>query len=424
MKNISLVLIALTFMIGISSTSCGGGKGTKVAVDTVQVRTIIETVSASGKVQPEEEVKVGSDISGEIVELYVKEGDSVTKGQLLLVINADVYTSEYDRMQASLNQVKANLASAKSRKEQVYAQYLQAEENYNRSKKLKDKNAISDIEWTTAQTNFNVAKANLKSAEEDINASTYNVQSMNASLKAASTNLGRTKIYAPVSGIISKLSMKKGEKVVGTATMQGTEILRISNLSLMQVIVDVNENDIVKISLGDTTTVEVDAYINKKFKGVVTSIANSPKTSSSAITTDEVTNFEVKIRILPQSYEDLLSKTNGSPFRPGMSATVDIETDIAKNVVTVPIQSVTARKDTTITNDDVYNEFVFVVNENKVKMLKVKTGSQDNKYIQVIEGIKKGDVVVEAPYEAIAKKLKDGDDINIVNKKSLYKVEN
>jgi HlyD family secretion protein len=424
MKNRLLLLpFAFTLFTVLSlAVSCGGGGGTtKVSIDTADTRNIIETVSASGKIQPETEVKIASDVSGEIVELYVEEGDSVKKGQLLMEINPDVYKSEYERMVASLNQTKANLASAQARQIQQEAQLLLAENNYNMNKSLHDKKAISETEWNTINTNYKVAQSNVLAAKQEVTAMGYSVQSMAASLKSAQTSLSRTKIYSPMDGIVSMLNVKKGERVVGTATMAGTEMMRIADLSIMEVNVEVNENDIVKVDLGDTTLIEVDAYLNRKFKGIVTSIANSPKTSSTSISTDEVTNFEVKIRISVDSYKDLLSKHSGSPFRPGMSATVDVITGNINNAISVPIQSVTAKKDTLVSSGgDDYKEYVFVLDDKKVKMVLVTTGIQDNKYIQVLSGITKGQVVVEGPYEAISRKLEDGTKVKVVDKKSLY----
>ncbi len=421
-KLVYTLFIAISFSSLATLTSCGGrgGGSNKVTIDTVATRNIIETVSASGKIQPETEVKIASDVSGEIVELYVEEGDSVKKGQLLIEINPDVYQSEYERMQATLSQTKANLASAEARKSQQEAQLLQAQLTYDMNKKLHDKKAISDNEWNQINTNFEIAKSNLQAAEKEVTAMNYSVQSVAASLKAARTNLSRTRIYSPMSGIVSMLNVKKGERVVGTATMAGTEMMRIADLAIMEVNVEVNENDIVKVDLGDTTLVEVDAYLNRKFKGVVTSIANSPKTSTATISTDEVTNFEVKIRILNSSYQDLLTKNSGSPFRPGMSATVDIITGNINNAISVPIQSVTAKKDTLSGSGNDFKEYVFVVEDKKVKMILVTTGIQDNKYIQILSGVSAGQMVVEGPYEAISRKLEDGSTVKVVDKKSLY----
>lgn len=423
MKKLVYTLFFASTLTGIALfTSCGGAGGgtTKVTIDTAATRNIIETVSASGKIQPETEVKIASDVSGEIVELYVEEGDSVKKGQLLIEINPDVYQSEFERMQATLSQTKANLASAEARKAQQDAQLLQAQLTYDMNKKLHDKKAISDNEWNQINTNYQIAKSNLQAAEKEVTAMTYSVQSVAASLKAARTNLSRTRIYSPMNGIVSMLNVKKGERVVGTATMAGTEMMRIADLGIMEVNVEVNENDIVKVVLGDTAMVEVDAYLNRKFKGVVTSIANSPKTSTAAISTDEVTNFEVKIRILNSSYQDLVTKGSASPFRPGMSATVDVITGNINGAISVPIQSVTAKKDTLSGSGNDFKEYVFVVEDKKVKMVLVTTGIQDNKYIQILSGVAAGQIVVEGPYEAISKKLEEGSTVKIVDKKSLY----
>ena len=368
MKKILYALpFALSFVVLTFSSSCGGkGGSTKVTTDTVDTRNIIETVSASGKIQPETEVKIASDVSGEIVELYVQEGDSVKRGQLLMEINPDVYKSEYERLVASVSQTKANLASSQARQTQQEAQLMLAENNYNMNKTLHDKKAISETEWNTINTNYKVAQSNLLAAKQEVTAMGYSVQSMNASLKSAQTNLKRTKIYSPMHGIVSKLNVKKGERVVGTATMAGTEMMRIADLNVMEVNVEVNENDIVKVDLGDTALIEVDAYLNRKFEGIVTSIANSPKTSATTISTDEVTNFEVKIRISRNSYEDLLTTKNVSPFRPGMSATVDVITGSFNNAISVPIQSVTAKKDTLAAAGNDFKEYVFVLNGKKV----------------------------------------------------------
>jgi len=404
--------------------SCGGGGRTvSVSVDTVSVRTITESVSASGKIQPEVEVKISSDVSGEIVELYVQEGDSVKQGQLLMVINPDLYESEFERMEAVLNQTKANLSSAKEQKEQAYQQYLLAEQNYKRNEPLFKKGAISQTEWDQIATNYKVAKSQLNASDESILAAEYTVKSTQASLNAARDNLRRTKIFAPMEGVVSMLAVEKGERVVGTAQMQGTEMLRIANLSVMEVNVEVNENDIVKVDLGDTAYIQVDAYLSRKFVGVVTSIANSPKTSVNAVATDEVTNFEVKIRILQGSYEDMLKDTKASPFRPGMSATVDINTERVKDAVSIPIQSVTARQDS-LSKDagDDMAEYVFVLNaDNKVTLTKVKTGVQDNRYIEIKEGVTNGQVVVEGPYNTISKTLQDGMKVRVTTKEDMFK---
>lgn len=425
----------------------GESKTEKIAVEKTEKRTIIETVSASGKIQPEVEVKISPDVSGEVVELYVKEGDKVKKGDLLAKINPDIYVSNLDRMVATLNAQKASQSNAKARLAQVRAQFINAEATFRRNETLYKENVISQSEYDAAKAAYDVAREEVSAAEESFRAAQYTVSSYQASVKEASDNLKKTSIFAPVDGTISSLSIEKGERVVGTSQFAGTEIMRIANLSEMEVSVSVNENDIVRVNLGDTALVEVDAYLNRKFKGIVTEIANSA--SVSGLTTDQVTNFDVKIRILRDSYEDLIpeDKPNLSPFRPGMSATVDIQTETQYEVLSVPIQSVTTREDTlkkkekkkeaegqvrqegdmevVVLKDEKASadlvEYVFVYHDGKVEMRKVKSGIQDNTYIQILEGLKEGDEVVSAPYTAITRKLKDGMKVSKVDKKELFK---
>jgi HlyD family secretion protein len=440
--------IALIILLAVGKKMGWIGKSNivKVATEKVEKRTIIETVSASGKIQPEVEVKISPDVSGEVVELYIKEGDKVKKGDLLAKINPDIYVSSLDRMIATLNAQKASQSNANARLAQVKAQYINAQLSYDRNDALFKQGAISQSEMDAAQSAYEVAKQEVTAAQESFKASEYTVRSYQASVKEASDNLKKTTIYAPVDGTISKLSIEKGERVVGTSQFAGTEIMRIANLSEMEVSVSVNENDIVRVGLGDTALVEVDAYLNRKFKGIVTEIANSANVTGTS--TDQVTNFDVKIRILRESYEDLIpkDKPNLSPFRPGMSATVDIQTETVFNVFSVPIQSVTTRQDTTEKTEkkvgddqqttvkegdqeiikvkdkkaDLVDEYVFVYNDGKVIMRKVKAGIQDNMYIQILEGLKDGDEVVSAPYTAITRKLKDGDKVDKVDKKDLF----
>lgn len=424
-KLLLFVPIAILLIVyGLSSCGEGGGRKILVTVDTVRVRNIVETVSASGKIQPEVEVKISSDVSGQIVELFVKEGDSVKQGQLLLIINPDLYESEFERVSAVVNQTKANVASAKSQLEQAKAQFIQAEANWKRNKDLYERKVISKSEWEQIDTQYEVAKSQYEAAKQSVTAAEFTLASAQASQKSARDNLSRTKIYSPMSGIVSKLAVEKGERVVGTAQMQGTEMLRIANLREMEVVVDVNENDIVKVDLGDTAYVEVDAYLNRKFTGVVRQIANSPKTTLNAVATDEVTNFEVKISILRESYKDLETGKSISPFRPGMSATVDIVTNRKNNVLSVPIQAVTTRKDTlnsTAETTKKYKEYVFVISENKAIQTEIETGIQDNKHIEVLKGLSEGMIIAEGPYNAISKTLSDGAKVRISDKQSLYK---
>jgi HlyD family secretion protein len=454
MKKIIWTIIAgVIFLVVVMMLKNGGSKATKIATEKATKRNIVESVSANGKIQPEVEVKISSDVSGEIVELLVKEGDQVKKGDLLCKINPLIYESNSSRMVATLNETKANLSNARARLEQIKANFVNVEASFQRNEKLFKQGVISQADFDAAKASYEGAKADVKGAEDNVQASEYNVKSTEASLKEANDNLAKTNIYSPVNGTVSKLNKEKGERVVGTAQMEGTEIMRLANLNEMEVSVEVNENDIVRVHNGDTSNIEVDAYLGRKFKGVVTEIANSANTTG--VTAEQVTNFVVKIRILQESYKDLADANQGiAPFRPGMSATVDVQTKKASNVMTVPIQSVTTRSDSTEYNEknkqrggDGENEdivvknandktqdanaelikieecvFVFNAADNKVKLVKVKTGIQDNNYIEVISGIKEGDEVVSAPYSAIAKDLKDNAVVNKVDKSELFTV--
>ena len=413
---------------------------TKVATEKVTKRTIVEVVSANGKIAPESEVKLSPDVSGEIIELYVKEGDLVKSGQLLAKINPEIYLSNYDRTVAALNTSQANLANSKAQLAQINSQFINAKSSFERNEKLHNQKAISDAEFETSKANFDVAQAQVEAAEQSIKAAAFNVKSAEAGVKESKENLSKTSIYAPVGGTISKLNLEKGERVAGASQFgSGTEILRIANLQTMEVKVSVNENDIVRVTLNDTAFLEVDAYQNRKFKGIVTEISTSANTVG--VSADQVTNFDVKIRILPSSYKDLIAadKPNDSPFRPGMSATVDIRTESVENVLTLPIQAVTTRADTTMAapkvegkdqakqgdenvkkKAEVVQEYVFLYDKGVAKMLKVKTGIQDNTYIQITEGLKDGQEIITAPYRAVSKKLKEGDKVSKVDPKDLY----
>lgn len=413
----AIMLISIGLGMG-----CGGGHAIMVSADTVAVRDIFETVSASGKINPELEVKVSSDVSGEIVELHVAEGDSVKKGDLLMVINPDLYQSEFERNEALLQQTQANLASAKARFSQAKAQFIQAEAAFKRNQSLFQKEAISRMEFEQSETQYLVAQSEMEASKQSIAAAEFTVESTRAALTAARKNLARTRILAPMSGIVSKLAVEQGERVVGTAQMTGTEMLRIANLANMEVTVEVNENDIVKLHLMDTAFIEVDAYNNRKFTGVVTAIANSPKSGQVQMSTDEVTNFEVKIRILASSYEDLLAEDpkKTSPFRPGMSATVDIRTRRAMGAISVPIGAVTARKDTANPSAPL-KEYVFLVDGEVAKQVEVTTGLQDSRFIELLSGVEAGQVIVDGPYAEVSRNLKDGTQIRVVAKDMLYR---
>jgi HlyD family secretion protein len=413
---------------------------TKVSTEKVTKRTIVEVVSANGKITPEFEVKLSPDVSGEVIELFVKEGDQIRSGQLLAKINPEIYLSNYDRTIAGLNTAQANLANAKARLAQVKSQFINAKSSFERNEKLHEQKTISDAEFETSRANYEVALAEVEAAEESVKAMAFNVKSAEAGVKESKENLSKTSIYAPVAGTVSKLNIEKGERVAGASQFgSGSEILRIANLQTMEVNVSVNENDIVRVTLNDTAFVEVDAYQNRKFKGIVTEISTSANTVG--VSADQVTNFDVKIRILPESYKDLIAadKPNDSPFRPGMSANVDIRTESVVNVLTLPIQAVTTRADSAQTavkadskegntenTDDtkkkieVVQEYVFAYDNGIARMLKVKTGIQDNTFIQIIEGLKEGQEIITAPYRAVSKKLKDGDKVKKVDVKDLY----
>lgn len=408
----SVTLIALLIILSKKGVIGNKDEGKEVETSSVATSTIIETVSATGKIQPEIEVKIASMVSGEIIQLPIKEGQVVRKGDLLVKINPDLYTS-------GLNRAEANLSGTKSGLSQADASFNEAKASYERNKVLFQKGIISKADWDKSTANFEVAKSTKQSAY-------YNVKSASATVNEAKDNLGRTVIYAPADGTVSVLNVELGERVLGTQQMAGTEILRVANLNNMEVEVDVNENDIVKIKVGDEANVEVDAYLKKEFKGVVTSIANS---ASSTLTADQVTNFKVKVRILKESYQDLLEgkPVTYSPFRPGMTATVDIITKTKKNVLAVPISSVVVKSDTaavkeikvedpaedkkTAPKSDKKFECVFVKVGNKAKIRVIKTGIQDDTNIEVLTGLKKGDVVITGPYTTVSKELNSGDKV-------------
>jgi len=398
---IALTVAAATGKLGKSET------GKKVITQKVGRATIMETVTGSGKIQPEKEVKISSDVSGEIIALPVKEGQSVKKGDLLVKINPDLYQSGLKRARAAVQNARANLSQAEAR-------LLSAEQDYKRNKQLFAKGIISKADFDKAETNYKVALATK-------NAAMFSVNSALANLNEAQDNLSRTTIYAPISGTISKLNVEMGERVVGTKQMTGTEIMRIANLNNMEAVVDINENDIVKIKVGDSANIDVDAYLNERFKGVITEIANSA--DSNLGSGDQITNFKVKIRVLESSYKHLLKDKpkNYSPFRPGMTASTDIITNIKKDVIAVPISAVTVRSDTIgntkyskhekTTGNTKKFEVVFVNDHGKAKLKAVKTGIQDDSNIEIISGLKEGDEIITGPYNLVSKKLKSGDKI-------------
>ena len=431
--------ILLVLLIVLAVTKKKGTAEIKVTTELVQKRTIVEKVSANGKIQPETDVKISPYISGEVVDLYVQEGDEVTKGDLLAKIDPEFYISNYERSEAALQMQKANLANSKARLAQAKAQFVKSEEDYKRSKQLFDQNVISQSDYDAATSAFEVAKQEVSAAKESVKAAEFSVSSNKATLREAQESLTRTSIYAPNDGTVSRLSVEKGERVMGASQFSaGTEIMRIANLERMIVNVEVNENDIVRVSLNDTCLIEVDAYLNKEFKGIVTEMATSANVIG--VSADQVTNFEVKILILEDSYKDLIKDNSiiKSPFRPGMSATVDIQTETVNNVLTVPIQAVTTRSDTTgkgqqedvedddkdeiiVDEDKESLEVVFLFKDGKAEMQTVKTGIQDNMYIEIVEGLEDEQEIIVGPYRAVSKKLKNGDDVKKVDKKDLFK---
>lgn len=424
---LGIIIAVVVLLVVLSKKGIIGNRDKGVEVETAAVSqiTIVETVSATGKIQPEIEVKISSEVSGEIIALPVKEGQVVKKGDLLVKINPDLYTSGLNRSVSNLSGTKAGLSQAD-------ATFKEAKANYDRNKTLYDKGIISKSDWDKAIAAFEGAKANKESAY-------YNVQSASATVKESRDNLGRTIIYAPADGTISSLGVELGERVLGTQQMTGTEILRVANLNNMEVEVDVNENDIVKINIGDSTNIQVDAYLKKEFQGIVTSISNS---ASSATTADQVTNFKVKVRILKESYQDLIigKPVTYSPFRPGMTATVDIITTRKEKIIGVPISAVVVKSDTTATKkydvkdevtedkkvvakSDKKYECVFVKIGDKAKIRIIKTGIQDDTNIEVVSGLKKGDVVIIGPYATVSKDLNSGDKVVLSSDSDKKKTE-
>lgn len=440
--GIALAVLLLVAVVGKKKGWIGKGDVLELAIEKSAKRSLVETVTASGKINPQTEVKLSSEVSGEVIQLNVHEGDSVKKGKLMAVINPAIYEAIVTQTSASVNQLKANLSSAKASVIQAKAAYDQAKRNYDRNNQLHNDKVISDAEFESAKLSFDQANANYETAKEQVNAAGFSVSSGEAQLKQANDNLKKTTIYAPIDGIVSLVNVKLGERVVGTAQMAGTEIIRIADLNNMQAEVDVNENDVLRISLGDTADIEVDAYVKKKFRGVVTQVSYSSTSSTQAvISTSQATNFTVKIKLLKESYADLIKPELGKlfPFRPGMSATVDIKTAAKENVLTVPIQSVTTREEKDLKDKDEdyaktakakktdasdkkeVKEIVFVVENGKVVAKPVTTGIQDASYIEITAGVNEGESIVKAPFKLISKTLKNGDAVKVVDEKDLFK---
>jgi HlyD family secretion protein len=441
---ISLVLIFILVKVFAS----GKDKGEKVSVEKVAKRTVIETVTASGQIYPEVEVKISPDISGEIVELNVEEGDSVKKGQVLAKIFADLYALQRDEASSQVNQSQATVANSEAALDALNATLNQAKQAYERNKTLYDQKVISKAEFEQVEATYRSAQANYNAAQKNILSLKAGVQSAQTGLTRANKDLGRTTLAAPMNGVISSLKVKKGERVAGNSFNVGTEMMTVADMSVIEVRVDVGENDIVKVNIGDSADIEVDAYNNRKFKGTVTKIASSTNSTSQASGgTQDVTNYEVRIRLDSNSYKDLIKRSGDYkkfPFRPGMNASADIKTMRKDNVLAVPITAVNARVKGTdqsladkkkekeasapdqeqetkpAMSDQGLEEVVFVLQkDNTVKKVVVKSGIQDINYIE-ITGLKEGDEVVTGPYTAVSKSLKDGSKVNVVPKEKLF----
>lgn len=426
-------LIVLLIVLKVAGV-IGKPKVTQVAIEKADSRDINESVSASGKIKPHIEVKISPEVSGEVVELPIKEGDVVKKGQLLCRIRPDILKSGYDRAVASYNTQKASVGNSSQMLKQSEATFANQASIYKRSKELYDKKVLTTAEFEQAKANYEGAKASLEASKQNVVGSTYGLAQSQASVKEAQDNLAKTTIYAPVDGVVSKLSIEQGERVLGTQQFAGTEIMTISDLTKMDVNVDVNENDINRIAIGNPAKIEIDAFLGKKFEGQVIEIGSSANVVGT--NADQVTNFTVKVRITAQSYIDLLRKNaaNHSPFRPGLTATVDIQTNHV-NALSVPIQSVTTREEKKNTVDKPKadddgkkkvsdsapaKEYVFVYSAGKVKQVAVTTGIQDDTYIQILSGLKGGEEVVAAPFAAISKTLNDGMVVEKVDKSKLF----
>jgi len=428
----SILLLVILIIVGKRS-----GNETKVAIEKADLHTITETVTASGKIYPETEVKIAPEVSGEIIDLPIQEGDSVHKGDLMVRINPTMYNSMVNQAEASVQQSRATASNSKNMMDQAKSQYDLALATYNRNKKLYDDKVISQLEFEQADASYKSAKASYDAAKASTSGGQYGVQGAEANLSQTRESLRKTTIFAPTAGIISQLNVKKGERVVGTAQMAGTELLTIADMSRIEVRVDVSETDISKVQIGDTTIIEADAYRNRKFKGIVSHIGISSSKGTTATSTDQVTNYTVRILILPGSYADISAKLEKGkfPFKPGMSASVEIQTNRQASILSVPVNAVTTRdwddstknktKDAPVRDKNDIRQVVFIYND-KDKMVyirDVKTGIQDNQYIQITDGLKEGEQVVIAPYGAIARTLKNKMHVQTVEKNKLFETK-
>ena len=420
------IIIGIVVLLALAATAMAAGwlkkdKEIPVTIAKATMRNIVEKVSASGTIQPEKEVKISPDVPGEIIELNVKEGDSVEAGKLLIKLEPDNFEAGLSRSEAVLNQSQANYAEAQARLARAKAQLVQLKNAFERNKGLYEDKVIAAADFEQSQANYEVGQQDLVSAQQSAEAARFAVKSARASVDEARENLSRTSVYAPVSGIVSRLSVEQGERVVGTSQMAGTEMLRIADLSQMEVRVDVNENDIIRIAMGDTAIIDVDAYshMEKTFTGVVTAIANS---ANDNVSPEAVTEFEVRIRLLNESYQDLITAGSQYPFRPGMTASVEIITNRKDNVLAVPLSSVTTRQVTTDTTttastlkDDNLAEVVFTFNAGIANRKEVKTGISDFDFIEILEGISSGEEIISGPFLSVSKELEDGSKVKADN---------
>ena len=446
------IVVFLTAFIIVGKSAGWIGKPKEIEVELAKAKrvTIVEKVSASGTVQPVTEVKIAPEVSGEIIDLQIEEGDSVKRGTTLVKIRPDTWQSQLERAEAGLSQQRANFEQSKANLSRTKATLIRTEAEFKRNEKLYNEKVISDADWQLAKQNYEVAKNDVSSSEQAVEAAHYVIRSTEASLREARENLRKTTVVSPMDGVVSKLIVKKGERVVGTATMTGTEMLRIADLNEMEVRVDVNENDIVRVHVGDTAIIDVDAYSSQKieFKGVVTLIANTAKDK---VSTDAITEFEVRILILSSSYQDLVRKGNRFPFRPGMTASVDIMTETKQNALSVPLASVTTRNPdevkspegeekqdrgnrnnnrTTVSDDDKPQKksedktVIFVNDHGVAKMVEVRTGISDYDNIEILSGVSDSTEVVVGPFLAVSKRLNDGEKIRKMEPKEPEKKGN
>ena len=410
----SIVVIGIILItVGQRLGWIGGVKPTDVQVMTAKKGKIVELVTASGEIQPEVEVRVSPEVPGEIIELTIMEGDYVDEGKLLVKIRPDNFINALERAKANYNQVRANLLSSRSNLSRSEAQYLRSQLEFNRQKSLFDQNVISDSEYEIAETNFKVSTQDLESSKQSVKASEYNVKGAKATVDESEENLRKTSIVAPMTGTVSLLSVELGERVVGTSQMAGTELLRIADLSIMEVRVDVNENDIVRVKIGDTTNIDVDAYntYEQVFKGIVTEIASTANPKPSP---DAVTEFKVKIRVINESYRNLtIEEGIKNPFKPGMTASVEIITQVKNEILLIPISSVTTKNEKDSLGNESIKQIVFVNDNGKAKMVEVTTGISDFENIEVLSGLNENDQVISGPYIAISQKLKNDSKVNV-----------